>query len=358
MHSCLVDQNGLVKISDFGLARIKYQTHKSSTRDQGTIPYMAPECFDQSLGRVTVRSDIYSAGILIGEMINGERPWGAVKNVSIMYQVVHQRRRPPLTEDAVQCPPSLRQLLLDCVSHEAEKRPTASSVLSRLREIQQEKTPEPDASSSAHQSSKFSDYFEGWKNLYIAEKWYSLICVGSSCLPLSPRFFIRPPYLSFWLTSTFWYHAVKLWAGRWERECVGSQPLRQAMKTTTSLKPWSRKFLRKGCPRVTITLKGTSVLLASSVPTEGARSPTLAAIEQLHAIGEAHVSHRGDVVISQRNMFYHQGHGSEDCIKLTFDLVYAGYVSVDEGYPDEWNCHNKISTPEVKFLPRLAATSH
>lgn len=58
----LVDGNGVVKISDFGLARCKYKSYLSSKKlDVGTVPYMAPECFSDKFGKVRMASSMVCA---------------------------------------------------------------------------------------------------------------------------------------------------------------------------------------------------------------------------------------------------------------------------------------------------------
>jgi serine/threonine-protein kinase len=76
----LVDKKGLLKIADFGLAKLNGDgaSKEWQTRDfrgMGTPPYMAPEQFE-SPQAVDHRADIYSAGVVLYEMLTGERPMG------------------------------------------------------------------------------------------------------------------------------------------------------------------------------------------------------------------------------------------------------------------------------------------
>ncbi|MBB5352466.1 putative Ser/Thr protein kinase [Haloferula luteola] len=66
-ENLLLDREGRVKIADFGIASIAGSGGEAS----GTPPYMAPE---QERGRVDRRADIYALGVVLYEMLTGERP--------------------------------------------------------------------------------------------------------------------------------------------------------------------------------------------------------------------------------------------------------------------------------------------
>ena len=63
------------KIFDFGLAKLcaKGQNVVSMTTARGTIGYIAPEVFSRNFGKVSYKSDIYSFGILLLEMVGGRK---------------------------------------------------------------------------------------------------------------------------------------------------------------------------------------------------------------------------------------------------------------------------------------------
>jgi serine/threonine protein kinase len=70
----LISKKGIVKLTDFGLAKFEKMTDASVCGlILGTVPYMAPE--HQKYGNVSIESDIYSLGVMFYEMLTGNRPF-------------------------------------------------------------------------------------------------------------------------------------------------------------------------------------------------------------------------------------------------------------------------------------------
>ncbi|KAI9081756.1 hypothetical protein K1719_036304 [Acacia pycnantha] len=74
-RNVLLDDNFTPKISDFGLEKLcsKNQSTVSMTAARGTLGYFAPEVFSQNFGNVSYKSDIYSYGMLLLEMVGGRK---------------------------------------------------------------------------------------------------------------------------------------------------------------------------------------------------------------------------------------------------------------------------------------------
>jgi eukaryotic-like serine/threonine-protein kinase len=89
--------NGTVKITDFGLARTA-EAITMTGQVMGTPHYMSPE---QVRGRpVDGRSDLFSVGVMLYEMVTGERPFEGQSITTIMYKIVHETPTSPRALDA------------------------------------------------------------------------------------------------------------------------------------------------------------------------------------------------------------------------------------------------------------------
>ncbi len=77
----MITTSGTVKIADFGLAKLGGETEKQTIT--GTAPWMAPEQFE---GKADIRSDIYSFGVVLYQMLNGGRPPFVANNLQDYYK--------------------------------------------------------------------------------------------------------------------------------------------------------------------------------------------------------------------------------------------------------------------------------
>src|SRR6185369_4505468 len=93
----MLSPNGTAKITDFGLARTT-EAITMTGHVVGTPHYMSPE---QVRGRpVDVRSDLFSVGVMLYEMLTGERPFEGQSITTIMYKIVHENPTPPRALDS------------------------------------------------------------------------------------------------------------------------------------------------------------------------------------------------------------------------------------------------------------------
>ncbi|MGI9302660.1 MAG: protein kinase domain-containing protein [Gammaproteobacteria bacterium] len=91
----LIDDDGVVKVVDFGVAAATRQMDTRLTKTGlliGTPTYMAPE---QVLGReIDTRTDVYALGVIVYEMLTGEPPYSGGDSMAIMYQHVQGKAEP------------------------------------------------------------------------------------------------------------------------------------------------------------------------------------------------------------------------------------------------------------------------
>src|SRR6202012_6026570 len=118
----LIDNFGLLKIVDFGVAAAQSQGDAQLTKTGyviGSPKYMAPE---QILGKkVDERADIYSLGVIMYEMFAGGPPSSRGDHMSVMYQHVQGKARVP-REINPALPPGLSDLVVKAMSVDKSKR--------------------------------------------------------------------------------------------------------------------------------------------------------------------------------------------------------------------------------------------
>jgi eukaryotic-like serine/threonine-protein kinase len=118
----LIDSDALLKIVDFGVAAAQSQGDTQLTKTGyviGSPKYMAPE---QILGKkVDERADIYSLGVIMYEMFTGVPPYSRGDHMSVMYQHVQGKARPPI-EINKELPVELNNIVVKCMSLDKAKR--------------------------------------------------------------------------------------------------------------------------------------------------------------------------------------------------------------------------------------------
>jgi eukaryotic-like serine/threonine-protein kinase len=118
----LINQDGLLKIVDFGVAAAQREGDTQLTKTGyviGSPKYMAPE---QILGKkVDERADIYATGVIMYEMLTGVPPYTRGDHMSVMYQHVQGKARPP-QEINPALPPGLSDLILKSMAVDKTKR--------------------------------------------------------------------------------------------------------------------------------------------------------------------------------------------------------------------------------------------
>jgi eukaryotic-like serine/threonine-protein kinase len=127
----MITRDDRVKVLDFGIARTADGvTLTQAASVLGTAPYMAPE---QAMGNpADARSDIYSLGCVLYEMLTGRPPFIADLPEAVLHQQVRVQPKPP-SERNPAVPPALNALVLEMLAKRPEDRPqTAAAVRDRL----------------------------------------------------------------------------------------------------------------------------------------------------------------------------------------------------------------------------------
>ncbi|UCC79550.1 MAG: protein kinase [Candidatus Zixiibacteriota bacterium] len=134
-ENIIVDNSGMVKIADFGLAR--FREHRDCREPEsisGTIPYMSPE---QTQGdRVDHRSDIFSLGVVAYELISGQMPFRGEFVASIIYSIVNDTPE-PLKKFRDDIPEGLQKIVSRMLAKKPEDRyQNVFEIIDEIKQIQ------------------------------------------------------------------------------------------------------------------------------------------------------------------------------------------------------------------------------
>jgi serine/threonine protein kinase len=122
-------QRGRIKLTDFGIAHLVNSNHTQTGQMLGSPRYMSPE---QAMGRVIDgRSDIFSLGAVLYEMLTGQYAFDGESLPSIIYRVISETPV-PIEVMRPKIPAELTSLLTRMLSKEPQDRPDASELVNAL----------------------------------------------------------------------------------------------------------------------------------------------------------------------------------------------------------------------------------
>lgn len=131
-ENVLIAEDGRIKVGDFGLARA-VTTSTSTGALIGTVAYLSPELV---LGKpADARSDIYSVGIMLYEMLTGKQPFDGDVPIQVAYQHVNGKVGPP-SALVPGLAAEVDELVQWCTDNDPENRPVdGNALLQELRHI-------------------------------------------------------------------------------------------------------------------------------------------------------------------------------------------------------------------------------
>ena len=133
----LLDRAGRVKVADFGIAKMVGQATELTVSGSvmGSPQYLSPE---QIRGdELDGRSDVFSLGIVLYEMLSGRRPFAGETITTLVYQILHTE--PPPISELRAIPPRLEDLLRRMLSKDKAGRiPSAAQVATELAAVERE----------------------------------------------------------------------------------------------------------------------------------------------------------------------------------------------------------------------------
>ncbi|XP_021902286.1 G-type lectin S-receptor-like serine/threonine-protein kinase SD1-1 [Carica papaya] len=152
----LLDHDLSPKISDFGIAKHfgRNQTEETTRKIVGTLGYISPEY--ALAGKFSAKSDVFSFGVLILEIISGKKNWGFTHPDHDLNLIGHawklwkegsamELMDEVLKEETYNSDEVFRciQVGLLCVEHSVDDRPTMASVLVMLSNVEDSEVPQP-----------------------------------------------------------------------------------------------------------------------------------------------------------------------------------------------------------------------
>ncbi|WP_225734997.1 Stk1 family PASTA domain-containing Ser/Thr kinase [Pseudoclavibacter endophyticus] len=145
-ENVLLADDGRIKLSDFGLARAASANTASGQVLLGTIAYLSPELVTK--GTAGIRSDIYSLGIMMYEMLTGEQPYRGDQPVNIAYRHANEDVPPP-SDVQPDVPGELDDLVAWATERDPDERPAdAGAMLAALRQAESDLSGRPGSTPS------------------------------------------------------------------------------------------------------------------------------------------------------------------------------------------------------------------
>lgn len=134
-HNIMLLKDGTIKVADFGIAALENEVHESNGQAIGSIHYIAPE---QARGEYPdARSDLYSLGVVMYEMLTGEKPYNGETLGEIAVKHMNADPVPP-HELVADIPQELERITMKAMDADIDRRyQTAAELLEDLNDFTQ-----------------------------------------------------------------------------------------------------------------------------------------------------------------------------------------------------------------------------
>jgi len=154
----LMNENEVVKVADFGVARVQAQSG-IMTAETGTYRWMAPEIIEHK--PYDSKVDVFSFGIVLWELLTGKVPYADLTPLQAAVGVVQKGLRPTIPSGIN---PKLTALMQRCWNTDPAERPNFSNITTSLQEILKEVNEQLDEESKRYsKDKKHGGFFSSFK---------------------------------------------------------------------------------------------------------------------------------------------------------------------------------------------------
>ncbi len=154
----LVNEQYHAKVADFGMSKITQLGNQSlvSTNDAGgSTRWMAPELFTRGKPVKTKKSDVYSYGRILTELVTGQIPFADVEVAAIIPGLIVSEEKEPLPDT---CPTVIREAIRFCLFKDPEKRHNIEAIITLLEsESKKEDSPSNNVNNNSTLNSGYMD---------------------------------------------------------------------------------------------------------------------------------------------------------------------------------------------------------
>jgi serine/threonine-protein kinase len=127
----VVTRDEIVKVVDFGIARLGHSSNTQTGMLLGTLAYMSPE---QVRGQhFDARSDVWAMGVVLYELITYQRPFTGENHAALLLSIL-QNEPPPIWRVFPECPVALERIIAKCLRKDEKER--YSSMESLLKDVE------------------------------------------------------------------------------------------------------------------------------------------------------------------------------------------------------------------------------